>query len=307
MQQINATFSGPSHGRHIGAPIGSSGTNERLGEGEGFDDHKTGTHSTPQGSRGRRDLRRQRPTRERAGSAGTGGRRLAHPAPDRRHRREPLVRQALRHVHAGARPVDRQPAVEGHRESRRIARSQRGARAAAHGQRHRHLQPRPDPDGRLQPSPAAEHDVRHRPAAKRPRSTLPGGPPQRAVPDHEVHRVPERLRRRPDPPLLPDAAADGPGPQRPLRVERPDRRAPYRTATPTTRRSRSSSSATGGCRRCPAGAGTTSRTRRPRQPTRTFPPTAQPWGTSSTSSTSATAGEARTFSGSARRRSAGWP
>ncbi len=42
MQQINATFSGPSHGRHIGAPIGSSGTNERLGEGEGFDDHKTG-------------------------------------------------------------------------------------------------------------------------------------------------------------------------------------------------------------------------------------------------------------------------
>ncbi|HMC43087.1 MAG TPA: alkaline phosphatase family protein, partial [Acidimicrobiales bacterium] len=58
-----------------------------------------------------------------------------------------------------------------------MARSQRGARTPAHGQRHRHLHPRPDPDGRLQPPPAAEHDVRHRPAAERPRPTLPGGRP----------------------------------------------------------------------------------------------------------------------------------
>ena len=65
--------------------------------------------------------------------------------------------------------------------------------------------------GAYNPLPQPNTTVRHRPAAKRPRPTLPGGPPQRAVPDHEVHRVPERLRRRPDPPLLPDAAADGPG------------------------------------------------------------------------------------------------
>src|SRR5947208_15474705 len=33
MPQINATFSGPSHGRHIAAPIGSSGTVTFFGDG----------------------------------------------------------------------------------------------------------------------------------------------------------------------------------------------------------------------------------------------------------------------------------